>query len=213
MSTTPTTDNTISSSTTNTTTTTNIKKNLLLGLTGSVATIKYQQLIDLLLPHFNVKVVLTKNALHFCKDIGQNAQLRVYTDEDEWTSWSKRDDPVLHIELRKWADSMLIAPLSANTLAKLANGLSDNLLTSIVRAWDFKNKELIVAPAMNTMMWDNPFTEMHLSSLKSLSARISIIQPIAKKLICGDIGVGAMEEVGRITEITTDLLYKHIHQD
>lgn len=61
----------------------------------------------------------------------------VLTDDHEWSSWSQRGDPVLHIELRKWADICLIAPLSANTLAKIANGLADNLLTSTLRAWDF----------------------------------------------------------------------------
>lgn len=74
------------------------------------------------------------------------------TDKDEWESWKLKGDKVLHIELRKWAHIMLIAPLSANSLAKISNGLCDNLLMSIVRAWDF-NKPFIVAPAMNTYMY------------------------------------------------------------
>lgn len=61
-------------------------------------------------------------------------------------------DPVLHIELRRWADVLVLAPLSANTMAKVAHGLCDNLLTSVVRAWDYA-KPMIVAPAMNTYMW------------------------------------------------------------
>ncbi len=112
---------------------------------------------------------------------------------------------------------MLIAPLSANTLAKLANGLSDNLLvcmrtsehlsmsyliqsflsfsssilllllqTCIVRAWDFNNP-LIVAPAMNTLMWDHPLTSRHLNELQQLG--VHIIPPIAKTLACGDTGM------------------------
>lgn len=83
--------------------------------------------------------------------------LQVLKDEDEWSCWSKREDPVLHIDLRKWADVLLVAPLSANTLAKLANGLCDNLLTCVARAWDF-SRPLLVAPAMNTLMWESPFT-------------------------------------------------------
>jgi hypothetical protein len=58
-------------------------------------------------------------------------------DEDEWRQWAAVGDPVVHIELRRWADALVIAPLSANTLAKAAGGLCDNLLTCAVRAWDF----------------------------------------------------------------------------
>lgn len=64
-----------------------------------------------------------------------------YLDEDEW-KWQLRDDPVLHIELRKWADMMLVAPLSANTLAKLSNGISDNLLVEIAVTRDFHFESL-----------------------------------------------------------------------
>lgn len=63
--------------------------------------------------------------------------IEVFTDENEWSTWQKRGDPVLHIELRKWADMILIAPLSANTMAKIVNGICDNLLTCVMRAWDF----------------------------------------------------------------------------
>lgn len=63
-----------------------------------------------------------------------------FRDQDEWDAWKNRNDPVLHIELRKLASLILIAPLSANTMAKITNGLSDNLLTSIFRCWDFTLK-------------------------------------------------------------------------
>lgn len=71
---------------------------------------------------------------------------------------------MLHIELRKWADCFLIAPLSANTMAKIVNGLCDNLLTNVARAWDYK-KLMILAPAMNTMMYDNPITGKQIKKL------------------------------------------------
>ncbi len=64
-------------------------------------------------------------------------------DEDDWRSWKTVGDDVLHIELRRWADIMVIAPLSANTLAKVANGLCDNLLTCVVRAWDWQKLLLV----------------------------------------------------------------------
>ena len=81
----------------------------------------------------------------------------VYTDDDEWSAWRKKGDPVTHVELGKWADVLLVAPLSANTLSKFANGSCDNLLTCLFRAWDVSNRDKIVcmAPAMNTQMCTN----------------------------------------------------------
>ncbi len=64
-------------------------------------------------------------------------------DENDWQSWRAVGDEVLHIELRRWADVLVIAPLSANTLAKAANGLCDNLLTCVVRAWDWQKPLLV----------------------------------------------------------------------
>ncbi len=61
---------------------------------------------------------------------------KIHTDEDEYAMWSERGDPVLHIELRKWADALLVSPLSANTLAKIATGACDNLATLVCRCWD-----------------------------------------------------------------------------
>lgn len=72
---------------------------------------------------------------------------------------------IFNVELRKWADSLLIAPLDANSLAKIANGICDNLLTSIVRAWD-SQRPLYFAPAMNTYMWNNSLTYQHMKTVK-----------------------------------------------
>lgn len=70
----------------------------------------------------------------------------------------------IRLDLRKWADAFIIAPLDANTLAKIANGLADNLLTCVARAWDF-NKPFYFAPAMNTCMWEHPLTNEHVKKL------------------------------------------------
>jgi phosphopantothenoylcysteine decarboxylase len=72
---------------------------------------------------------------------------------------------VLHIELRKWAEVFVVAPLDANSLAKISVGISDNLLTTVARAWDFK-KPMVVCAAMNTAMWDHPVTAKGLAILK-----------------------------------------------
>jgi phosphopantothenoylcysteine synthetase/decarboxylase len=196
--------------------------NVILGMTGSVASIKARELITKLaflaaprLP--SLKVVATKAAKHFFnweelkKDLSSpSVSIEFHSDEEEWRDWKKVGDPVLHIELRRWADILVIAPCSANTLAKLANGLCDDLLSCIVRAWDFKdpNKRLIIAPAMNTMMWESPFTQKHLETLVELGGgtmddqkRVQIIGPVEKTLACGDVGNGAMaspEDIARL---------------
>ncbi|XP_060173104.1 probable phosphopantothenoylcysteine decarboxylase [Lycium barbarum] len=167
------------------------KPRILLAASGSVAAIKFANLCHCFSEWAEVKAVVTKGALHFIDKVSFPKDVAVYTDDDEWSAWNKVGDSVLHIELRRWADIMVIAPLSANTLGKIAGGLCDNLLTCIVRAWDY-DKPFFVAPAMNTFMWNNPFTERHLMTIDELG--ISLIPPVSKRLACGDYGNGAMAE-------------------
>ncbi|KAL0313897.1 UNVERIFIED_CONTAM: Phosphopantothenoylcysteine decarboxylase [Sesamum angustifolium] len=167
------------------------KPRILLAASGSVAAIKFANLCHCFSEWAEVKAVATKASLHFVDRVSLPKDVTLYTDEEEWSSWNKIGDSVLHIELRKWADIMVIAPLSANTLGKIAGGLCDNLLTCIVRAWDY-TKPMFVAPAMNTFMWTNPFTERHLMVIDDLG--ISLIPPVTKRLACGDYGNGAMAE-------------------
>jgi phosphopantothenoylcysteine decarboxylase len=89
--------------------------------------------------------------------------------------------------------------MDANTLAKISNGICDNLVTSIARAWEITNeaKRIIVAPSMNTQMWLHPFTSKQLKIL-SLELFCVILAPVEKKLVCGDIGNGAMASVSTI---------------
>lgn len=115
-------------------------------------------------------------------------------DEDEWKCW-REEKSVLHIELRKWADLMVIAPLDANTLAKMAGGICDNLLLCTTRAWDMA-KPLYFCPAMNTKMWEHPITNQHIQILKSWGHLE--IDCISKTLFCGDTGLGAMADVNTI---------------
>ncbi|KAJ1910997.1 putative phosphopantothenoylcysteine decarboxylase [Tieghemiomyces parasiticus] len=122
-------------------------------------------------------------------------------------TWKGKGDPVIHIDLRKWADILVVVPLDANTLAKVANGLCDNLLTCVLRAWDF-TKPCVVCPAMNTHMWDHPFTGKHLRVLVD-ELHFRVIPPISKLLACGDLGIGAMAEpvdiMAKVTEIIREL--------
>ena len=213
---------------------------VLLGVTGSVAAIRTPEIYHALrqVGH-EVKVVATQAALYFFDPASidpmnpgrpeRNRQV-VILDEDEWPGQDigrryERDDPVLHIELRRWAEVLVIAPLDANTLAKLAAGLADNCLTCVWRAWD-PNRPVILAPAMNTLMWEHPLTAQHLRRLaidhgaggawaspkaseqldleelldwiNKSCPKLHIVPPVSKRLACGDVGVGAMAEVSEI---------------
>jgi len=171
---------------------------ILLGCTGSVASIKIPILVDQLQKKFedlkypvSISVVPTANAIRFFPTQSViNSGGKVYTDDDEWKAWSSRVssdvDRVLHITLREHADIVVVAPVDANTLAKLANGLCDNLLTCILRAWP-PNKPVIVAPAMNTQMYFHPFTSVHLKTLKEFLG-YEIMDVVEKTLVCGERG-------------------------
>ncbi|XP_051513088.1 phosphopantothenoylcysteine decarboxylase [Myxocyprinus asiaticus] len=181
------------------------KFRVLVGLTGSVAALKAPLLVTQLLeiPGVDVRVVTTDHATHFY-DFAE-VPVPVYTDKDEWEMWSKRSDPVLHIELRRWADLLVIAPLDANTLGKIASGICDNLLTCVVRAWD-TTRPLLFCPAMNTAMWQHPITAQQVATLKGFG--YIEIPCIAKKLVCGDEGKGAMAEVSTIVDAIIQYLQK-----
>lgn len=173
---------------------------VLLAASGSVAAIKFEVLCRSVAEWADVQAVATASALEFIDVASFPGGVPLYTDDQEWSSWKRVGDKVLHIELRRWADVLVIAPLSANTLAKVrrthaswssrspspvaadnsaccqvAGGLCDNLLTCVVRAWDY-SKPVYVAPAMNTFMWDNPFTARHLAVLRDLG--MSVVPPV-----------------------------------
>jgi phosphopantothenoylcysteine decarboxylase len=207
--------------------------NVLLGATGSVAAVRIPALFDALTAAGHVvKVVATNAATYFFDATEIRANGSLILDEDEWPGRADgehyaRGDSVMHIELRKWADIFAIAPLDANTLAKLAVGLCDNCLTCVWRAWDTA-RPVVLAPAMNTLMWQNAFTRRHLRSLAAdagaghipahlsddaliqqindRSPTLRVVGPITKALACGDTGVGAMAEVADVVAAVQTML-------
>jgi phosphopantothenoylcysteine decarboxylase len=100
---------------------------------------------------------------------------------------------------------LLIAPLSSNSLAKMATGICDNLVTCVVKAWD-RSKPMLVAPAMNTFMWENPLTAQHLEVIKHVY-NAEVIDTVYKVLACGDEGFGAMAEFGSIVTRVINILH------
>ncbi|TID20444.1 hypothetical protein CANINC_003561 [Pichia inconspicua] len=189
------------------------KIHILIGATGSVATIKILMIIDKLFKIYgtdkvSIQLVVTRAAEHFLRGMKISTEVKIWREQEEWSAPMnkiKPGDPILHVELRKWADILLIAPLSANTLAKIANGLADNLLTSIVRVWN-PAVPILVAPAMNTFMYKNPVTKMHLEILREDFKYIEVLRPVEKVLVCGDIGMGGMREWSEVVDITVKKL-------
>ncbi len=193
---------------------------IVLGITGSVATVLTPKLIGQLLDSgHEVKVVATTPALYFLPPSAYKQYLarcdweldisgrvvKLFKDKDEWpVGGYHKNDPVRHIEFRDWADVLLIAPLTANTLTKLALGICDNFLSCIAYAWP-KEKSLVIAPAMNTEMWVNPLTAKHLADLQAVFRSVRIVDPIEKKLACGDVGQGAMAKIETIVAVVNSL--------
>lgn len=224
--------------------------NVLLGATGSVASIRVPALYDALVASGHaVKVVATNAATYFFDPAGVGRRVDpasahaatpvrdpkvVVLDEDEWPGRATgqrydRADPVQHIELRRWADLFLIAPLDANTLAKLAVGLCDNCLTCVWRAWD-PARPVVLAPAMNTLMWQNPFTRRHLKAvaadagaahipghldegqliaqINARSKTLRVVPPVEKRLACGDVGMGGLADLAEIVAAVQEMLVR-----
>jgi phosphopantothenoylcysteine decarboxylase len=189
---------------------------VLLGVTGSVAAKLTGKMVKKLKEAgHEVRVIATKDADYFFHDADVYASIYRHDNEFPVTKNGKYDpdNEIPHLELTKWADVFLIAPLSANTLAKMANGITDNLLTCAFRAWwpeevpDKFNrkimkeifKPLIVAPAMNTRMWRHPATNEHIDKIRKwYDITFQIIPPISKKLACGETGMGAMADIADI---------------
>ncbi|KAG0704866.1 flavoprotein [Suillus ampliporus] len=161
--------------------------------TGSVASIKAPLIVTELLQNVKVEVVVTKKSLEFYDPADVvKAGGRVWTDEDEWLGSYKIGDPILHIELRRWADIVLVAPCSANTLSKIAHGFCDNLATSLLRALA-PTTTTYIFPVMNTLMYEHQLTAEHVRIVRDV-VRYKFVGPIGKNLACGYVGLGAMIE-------------------
>lgn len=174
-----------------------MKKNILVGITSGIALYKSIDLVNQLTKSgYNVNVVMTENATKLVSPIifETLSKNKVYCDMFD------RDInvDVKHISLAQKSDLVIIAPLTANTMAKISNGIADNLLTNIALAHD---KKMILVPAMNTKMLENEFTQ---ENLKRLSKKHIILESDFGRLACGDIGKGKFPKVERIVEAVED---------
>ena len=222
-----------------------------LGVSGSVAAVKAPDIARLLLDAgVSVDVVLTEAAHSLLQTTYRGRKpwaaleelvattaaeaavraaapsLRVWRDADEWERYGTvGEDTVLHVELAKRSQLLLIAPLCANTLASAALGLCSNLLGCTLRAWYYDldpafaqpiaarcgahavSRPVLVAPAMNTVMWHQRLTSQHLDTLRARG--VAVVPPIVKTLACGDTGAGAMAEPADVVHAALELLRAH----
>ena len=173
-------------------------KNILLGITGSIAAYKAADIASRLKKEgCNVKVVMTKSSELFITEttlesLSGNKVISEDEDSSALTNFT-------HLDLAKWADVILIAPCTANFMNKLANGHGDDLLSTICLAF---TKSLFVAPAMNPDMWNNKVTQASIEKLNN--ADIKIIGPNYGSHACGDIGYGRMTNPEEIIEKIKD---------
>ena len=178
-------------------------KNILLGVSASIAIYKSLELIRLYIKEgANVRVILSKDASQFISALTFEAISQNIVLDDSTQSWDKTQD-YNHIDIGKWADIFIIVPCSANTINKLANGIADNLLTQSILAY---KKTKIICPAANTNMIQNDITQKSIIRLKKLKFRIIATQN--KELICKDFGDGAMADVEEIFYISTREILK-----
>ena len=176
-------------------------KNVVLGVTGSIAAHKAADLASLLTKQgCSVRVVMTADALRFItplpfKTLSRNPVVTDLYDEEE--GWRPT-----HIKLADEADLLLIAPATANSIAKLAHGIADDALTCIALALNTKAK-LLIAPAMNGKMWQHPATQQNVSALKGRGAEF--IGPDDGLLSCGYEGIGRLWPVEKIAARVSEL--------
>ena len=178
-------------------------KKILIGVTGSIAIYKTLDLIRLYIKSGAVvRVLMSESAKKFINPITFEAisQNKVLDENSE--NWDKNSD-YNHIDIAKWADILVIAPASANTINKISCGIADNLLLQTVLAC---KKKIIIAPAANTNMIENPITIQSINNLKNLG--FEVLQTQTKELICKDVGNGAMLEPIDIFQITCRELLK-----
>lgn len=175
-----------------------MKKKILLCVSGGIAVYKAVALTSKFIQaNYEVKVIMTDSAMQFVTPLSFQALSRnpVYTD----TFDEKDPEVIAHIDLADWADLIVVAPATANTIAKLANGFADNMLTTTLLA---TTAPVWIAPAMNVHMYDHPAVQKNIQTL--FDRGIRFIEPSEGFLACGYIGKGRLEEPEKIVQLVDE---------
>lgn len=174
-----------------------IGKHIVVGISGGIAAYKIPELIrSLVKAGAEVKVTTTKNALNFVTELTLQtvSGSRVYSD----VFAAINEHSTEHISLPEWCDAMIVAPATANVLAKMATGIADDALTTTICSCAAR-KPIVVAPAMNDKMWENPATQQAVHTLRQWK-NVLLLEPEEGVLACGTSGKGRMPEIEQLQE-------------
>lgn len=167
-------------------------KKILIGVSGSIASYKSADIVSYFSKKYDTHVIMTENATNFISPLTFTALTKNKTHIHEFD----KDEGISHINILNDVDAFLIAPATANTIAKLANGIADNLLTSTALAY---TKKIFIAPAMNSNMYTNSFTQKNLDILRN-HPNFHVIDPAVGLLACKVNGIGKLEKVEKIVK-------------
>ena len=171
-----------------------------LGVSGGIAAYKAIEVLRLLQKAgCDVQVAMTKHATEFIQPLTFRALTEKYVLVDDYDE--NNPDPIAHINFSQNIDLLLIVPATANILAKFANGIADDFLTSTYLA---ANAPVMVAPAMNVSMWNHPATQRNIESLKTDG--VYFVEPVSGELACKTVGTGKLEDVENIAAQALKLL-------
>ena len=165
-------------------------KEVILGVTGSIAAYKAAEIANLLVKdNINVNVIMTNAGTKFVAPLTFQTltKNKVYVDMFEEIAYND----VRHISLAQQADCLAIAPATANIIGKIASGIADDMLSTVVMA--ISGKPIIICPAMNTAMYENAVTQGNINKLQTLGYQF--VEPRESRLACGDLGKGALADV------------------
>jgi len=171
-----------------------------LGVSGGIAAYKAIEVLRLLQKSgCEVRVAMTKHATEFVQPLTFRALTENYVLVDDYAP--ENPDPIAHINFSQNIDLLLIVPATANIIAKFANGIADDFLSSTFLA---STAPVLIAPAMNTTMWENPATRRNIEQLKNDNVRF--VEPISGELACKTVGTGKLEDVENIVRQALEIL-------
>lgn len=179
-----------------------MKKHVLVGVTGGIAAYKACDLVSTLSKkEYEIRVIMTMNAAEFVSPLTFDALSHNKTETSLFNE--DNDDPIAHINLAHWADVVVIVPASADVIAKVVHGISDDLLTTTFLACTCHK---IICPAMNVHMYENEVTQENIQ--KAIKLGYQIVEPVVGHLACNDTGKGKLASVPDIVDVIDDYLYK-----
>src|SRR5215813_7014895 len=171
-----------------------------LGVTGGIAAYKAVEVMRLLQKTgCEVSVAMTKHATEFVRPLTFRALAEKHVIVDDYDP--SNPDPIAHINFSQNIDLLLIVPATANIISKFANGIADDFLSSTYLA---STAPVLIAPAMNTTMWENPATQRNIAQLRKDG--VHFVEPIAGELACKTVGTGKLEDVENIVAQALELL-------